>query len=155
MPRRIFKKVHKTGKWNTFPRYNSEGNKVKEGKANHIVSAWSDEDGFCLGQKAVDDKSNEITAIPQLLDTINIKGSIITIDAIGTQTAIAEKIKTKRADYVLAVKENQKNLYNEISEYFNDSEFLEELKTNNQYKRTQEKAHSQIEIREYYQCDKI
>lgn len=131
------------------------GNKVKDMKPNHIVSAWCDEDGFCLGQKAVDDKSNEITAIPKLLEAINIKGNIITIDAMGTQTVIAEKIKTKRADYVLAVKENQKNLYDEISEYFKDEEFLNKIKENNGYKKTTEKSHSQIEIREYYQSDKI
>ena len=71
-------------------------------KPNHIVSAWSDEDGFCLGQKAVEEKSNEITAIPKLLDAIHIKGNIITIHAMGTQTEIAEKIKSKRADYALA-----------------------------------------------------
>ncbi len=131
------------------------GNKVKEMKANHIVSAWCYDDGFCLGQKAVGEKSNEITANPKLLDTINIKGNIITIDAMGAQTAIAEKIKSKRADYVLAVKENQKNLYEEISEYFEDSEFLKKIKENNGYKKTTEKCHSQIEVREYYQCDKI
>lgn len=68
-------------------------NKRKEGKASHIISAWSREDGFCLGQKAVDEKSNEITAIPELLDKIQIKGQIITIDAIGTQKNIAEKIR--------------------------------------------------------------
>ena len=73
----------------------------------------------------------------------------------GAQTAIAEKIKSKRADYVLAVKENQKNLYEEISEYFEDSEFLKKIKENNGYKKTTEKCHSQIEVREYYQCDKI
>ncbi len=131
------------------------GNKVKDGKPNHIVSAWCDEDGFCLGQKAVSEKSNEITAIPQLLDTLNIKGNIVTIDAIGTQKEIAEKIKNKRADYVLAVKENQRNLYSEISEFFDDKEFLEKIKENNGYKRTSEKRHSQLEIREYFQCDKI
>ncbi len=131
------------------------GNKIKDGKPNHIVSAWCDEDGFCLGQKAVSEKSNEITAIPQLLDTINIKGNIVTIDAMGTQKEIAEKIKSKRADYVLAVKENQRNLYREISEFFEDKEFLEKIKENNGYKRTAEKSHSQLEIREYYQWDKI
>lgn len=131
------------------------GNGGRDQKPNHIVSAWSDEDGFCLGQKAVEKKSNEITAIPQLLDAINIKGNIITIDAMGTQTAIAEKIKSKRADYVLAVKENQKNLYSEISEYFEEKEFLEKIRQNEGYKKTQEKSHSQIETREYYQCGKI
>lgn len=68
-------------------------NKSKEGKASHIISAWSRTDGFCLGQKAVDEKSNEITAIPELLDNIQIKGQIITIDAGDVQKAIAEKIQ--------------------------------------------------------------
>lgn len=131
------------------------GNKSKESKANHIVSAWCDMDGFCLGQKKVEEKSNEITAIPQLLDTIHVKGSVITIDAMGTQTEIAEKIREKRADYTLAVKENQKNLYEEIREYFEDEEFLKEIKRNNGHKVTKEKAHSQIETREYYQCDSL
>ena len=85
-------------------------NKRKEGKPSHIVSAWSREDGFCLGQRAVREKSNEITAIPELLDRIQIKGQIVTIDAMGTQKAIAEKIRKKCADYVLAVKGNQSGL---------------------------------------------
>ena len=131
------------------------GNKSKEQKANHIVSAWCDMDGFCLKQKTVEEESNEVTAVPQLLDTIQVKGSVVTIDAMGTQTEIAEKIKQKQADYTLAVKENQKNLYMEISEYFEDDELLKELKSNNGYKVTKEKAHSQIETREYYQCDRL
>lgn len=131
------------------------GNKSKEQEANHIVSAWCDMDGFCLGQKKVEEKSNEITAIPQLLDTIQVKGCIVTIDAMGTQTEIAEKIKQKRADYTLAVKENQKNLYMEISEYFGDRELLKEVKRSGGYKVTKEKSHSQIETREYYQCGNL
>lgn len=107
------------------------GNGNRNQKPSHIVSAWSDEDGFCLGQKAAGEKSNEITAIPQ-------------------QTAIAEKIRFKRADYVLAVKENQKNLYAEISEYFEDEEFLKEIKNGAGYKKTQEKSYFRTEIREYY-----
>lgn len=94
------------------------GSKSKNHKAQHIVSAWCDNDGFCLWQKSVEEKTNEITAIPRLINTIMIKGAVITIDAIGTQIAIAEKIKEKRADYVLAVKENQSNLYNNIIELF-------------------------------------
>jgi len=131
------------------------GNKSKEQKANHIVSAWCDMDGFCLGQKKVEEKSNEITAIPQLLDAIQVKGCVITVDAMGTQTEIVEKIKQKSADYTLAVKENQKNLYREISEYFGEEEFLKEIKDRGGYKITKEKAHSQIETREYYQCERI
>ncbi len=130
-------------------------NKRGDEKASHIVSAWSKEDGFCLGQKAVEEKSNEITAIPELLDKIQIKGQIITIDAMGTQTAIAEKIKGKRADYVLALKENQKSLYQDVKEYFSDEDFKKRIRESGNYKKTQEKAHGQIEIREYYQTDDI
>lgn len=131
------------------------GNGNKNQKPSHIVSAWSDEDGFCLGQKAVEEKSNEITAIPQLLEAVHIKENVITIDAMGTQTAIAEKIKSQKADYVLAVKENQKNLYTEIFEYFADDTFLKGIKNGGGYKKTQEKSHFRMETREYYQWDKI
>ena len=130
-------------------------NKRGEEKASHIVSAWSKEDGFCLGQKAVEEKSNEITAIPELLEKIRIKGQIITIDAMGTQTAIAEKIRQKRADYVLALKKNQYTLYEDVKEYFSNEEFLEKMRENGGYKKTQEKAHGQIETREYYQTEDI
>lgn len=68
-------------------------NKRKNGKPSHIVSAWSREDGFCLGQKAVEEKSNEITAIPELMDKIQVKGQVVTIDAMGTQTVIAESAR--------------------------------------------------------------
>lgn len=124
-------------------------------KANHIVSAWCDEDGFCLGEKKVEEKTNEIKAIPQLLDMVNISGNIVTIDAMGTQVDIAAAIKKKRADYVLSVKENQPSLYSEVSEYLKDVEFLEEIKKNGNYLRQAEKSHNQYEIREYYQTDNI
>ena len=97
------------------------GNGNKNQKANHIVSAV-DERGFCLGQKRVDEKTNEITAIPELLDRLNIKGTIITTDAMGTQTAIVKKIRQKRADYVLALKGNQGTLLEDVELYFSDEE---------------------------------
>lgn len=130
-------------------------NKRKEGKASHIVSAWSREDGFCLGQRAVSEKSNEITAIPELLDKIQIKGQIITIDAMGTQKAIAEKIKKKRADYVLALKGNQGGLYEDVELYFRDEGIRKGLRGKGNYVSTTEKAHGQIEKREYYQTEDI
>ncbi len=98
-----------------------------ERKPSHILSVCSKEDGFCLGQKAIEEKSNEITAIPELLEKLQIKGQIITIDTMGTQTTIAEKIKQKRADYVLALKGNQKNLYEDVKEYFGDREFQKKI----------------------------
>ena len=80
----------------------------------HSLHAWSVENGICLGQVACGEKSNEITAIPQLLDLLDIKGSIITIDAMGTQRTIAEKIIDEGGDYILAVKGNQGGLEEEI-----------------------------------------
>ena len=130
-------------------------NKRKEGKPNHIITAWSKEDGFSLGQKVVNTKSNEITAIPELLEKIRIKGQVVTIDAMGTQTAIAEKIRLKRGDHVLALKENQRTLHEDVSLYLNDAEIKEELRKKGKYKKTIEKAHSQLEIREYYQTKEI
>ncbi len=82
----------------------------------HLVSACQSETGISLAQMKVDEKSNEIVAIPKLLDMLEVKGCTITIDAMGCQTKIAEKIIEKKARYVLAVKENQKRLHEEIQE---------------------------------------
>lgn len=91
----------------------------------HMVSAWANENNLVLGQVKVNEKSNEITAIPELLDKLMIEGSIITIDAMGTQTDIAEKIIKNGADYILAVKENQKQLLEEIIDEFKFSKNIE------------------------------
>ena len=132
------------------------GNCQNGGKPSHIVSAWCDESGFCMGQEAVQEKSNEITAIPDLLDKINIKGQIVTIDAMGTQKDIAKKIKKeKKADYVLALKGNQMSLYEDVKDYFSDAELCDKVKNKGGYIRTSEKAHSQIEVREYYQTEDV
>ena len=131
------------------------GNAGKGKKGNHIITAWCDDYGYSFGETKVYEKTNEIKAIPDLLDVIKAKGNIITIDAMGTQTKIAEKIIKKQANYVLAVKENQERLYQEISEYLDDKEYLEDIKKSGSYKRTVEKSHGQIEIREYYQTSKI
>ncbi len=90
----------------------------KNKKAAHIVSAWAATNRLVLGQLACEEKSNEITAIPQLLELLEIKGCIVTIDAMGTQTKIAEKIVDKGADYILSVKENQPRLHADIALYF-------------------------------------
>jgi len=84
----------------------------------HMVSAWSASNGVVLGQVKTDDKSNEIDAIPKLLDLIDVKGTLVTIDAAGTQTAIADKIVSKGGDYMLAVKGNQPTLHESIMEHF-------------------------------------
>lgn len=130
-------------------------NKRGDGKPSHIVTAWSREDGFSLGQKAVDEKSNEITAIQELLEKLQIKGQVITIDAMGTQTATAEKIRGGRADYELELKGNQGTLHEGVKEYFADGGLCRGIEESGNYKKTCEKAHSQIEIREYYQTEDI
>jgi predicted transposase YbfD/YdcC len=84
----------------------------------HMVSAWCNTNNMVLGQVKVNDKSNEITAIPALLDVLMIKGCWVTIDAMGCQTEIAQKIKDVEAEYILAVKNNQKHLHDDIKEAF-------------------------------------
>jgi predicted transposase YbfD/YdcC len=86
--------------------------------AIHMVSAWAKRNGVSLGQMKTDEKSNEITAIPTLLGLLELRGCIVTIDAMGCQREIAEKIRAQGADYVLAVKKNQKELHQAIEDYF-------------------------------------
>lgn len=86
----------------------------------HVVSAFSVERGLVLGQLACEEKSNEITAIPKLLELLEINGCIVTIDAMGTQTEIAKKITEKGADYILVLKENQKRLYEDVRLFFDE-----------------------------------
>jgi predicted transposase YbfD/YdcC len=83
-----------------------------------MVSAWAEGNGLVLGQRKVDEKSNEITAIPKLLDALALSGTVVTIDAMGCQRSIAAKIVEKKADYILAVKENQGGLLNGIRDSF-------------------------------------
>jgi predicted transposase YbfD/YdcC len=91
----------------------------KRGTMNlHMISTWVREDGISLGRVKTGEKSNEITAIPKLLDSVDIQGSIVTIDAMGCQREIAKKIIEREANYLLAVKKNQPTLYEEIAEYF-------------------------------------
>ncbi len=93
-------------------------NKNKFQKAFHVVSAYASENNLCLGQTIVDQKSNEITAIPELLKVLEIKGCIVTIDAMGCQTEIAKDIVNKNADYLLMVKGNQQNLKEQVTKLF-------------------------------------
>ena len=108
-----------------------DGKTLRGAKSNgkkspvHMVSAWANDNNLVLGQVRVNDKSNEITAIPELLESLFIEGNIITIDAMGTQTDIAEKIIKKDANYILAVKENQKQLLEEIKDEFKFSKSIE------------------------------
>jgi predicted transposase YbfD/YdcC len=87
----------------------------------HLVSAWASEQGLVLGQRCVDSKSNEITAIPALLDQLEVKNSIVTLDAMGCQTAIAQKILDQGADYLLALKGNHRQAHRAVADYFNQA----------------------------------
>jgi hypothetical protein len=84
----------------------------------HMVSAWAEGNGLVLAQRKVDEKSNEITAIPKLLEALELSGTVVTIDAMGCQRGIAEKIVARQADYILAVKENQASLLDGIRDSF-------------------------------------
>lgn len=124
--------------------------KKNDGNIPYIVSAYLNDLGISIGQVKVDDKSNEITAIPDLLDLINIEDSIITIDAIGTQVKIVDKIIDKHGHYCLSVKENQKSLFNDIKEYFdyaiNDKDEMKSISKS----ILSEKSRDRIERRESY-----
>jgi predicted transposase YbfD/YdcC len=127
----------------TFDRARSLG-------ALHLVSAWATANGLTLGQVAVDAKSNEITAIPQLLELLDLKGCVVTIDAAGCQKDIAAQIVAKEADYVLALKENQPTLYEQVSDYF-----LEQLEQEGpgrklRHHREVEEGHGRSETRDTF-----
>ncbi|MBE9130220.1 MULTISPECIES: ISAs1 family transposase [unclassified Coleofasciculus] len=115
-----------------------------------VVSAWASNYRLVLGQFRVNDKSNEITAIPQLLKMLNISGSIITIDAIGCQKSIATLICHQGADYVLALKGNQGKLYNQVEQFFKQARAAGFSGIEHSYYHSTESSHGRIEIRHYY-----
>jgi predicted transposase YbfD/YdcC len=116
----------------------------------HVVSAWASEEGIALGQVATDEKSNEITAIPLLLGQIELKGALITLDAIGCQREIAGAIAGGGGDFVIAVKDNQPRLREAIAGYF--MEHLERDLEDLRYRRfeTSDEGHGRVEERSYY-----
>jgi predicted transposase YbfD/YdcC len=120
--------------------------------ALHLVSAWATANRVSLGQVAVDAKSNEITAIPKLLKMLELSGCLVTVDAIACQTEIARQIVDAGADYVLAVKQNQKKLYNDVSWFFLVN--IEDDFAGVRVRRhaTTDKGHGREEMREYYVC---
>ncbi len=119
----------------------------------HLVHAYGIESGLLLGQEKVDSKSNEINAIPTLLDALYIEGQIVTIDAMGCQKEIAKKIREKKADYVLALKGNQGHFHRDVEARLNNSDFLAQCE---QYEIADHKAaHGRQEIRRCYITDKI
>lgn len=115
--------------------------------AIHMVSAWLSKNRMVLGQLKVEDKSNEITAIPVLLRLLELKGALVTIDAMGCQKEIADTIIEQEGDYVLAVKDNQPTLAGDIKRAFEQAP-AELLRSS----ETIDEGHGRVEIREYYQC---
>ena len=112
-------------------------------KAYHVISAFVAENQLTLGELAVEEKTNEITAVPELLDLIDIKGDIVTADAMSCQKKIVEKIIKKKADYIIGLKQNQPALYEDTEDYFD--EFSSDIPV----KTTLDKGHGRIEKREY------
>ncbi len=120
--------------------------------AIHMVSAWATANHISLGQVVVDAKSNEITAIPKLLQMLEISGCLVTIDAMGCQTEIAREIINAGAEYVLAVKGNQPTLHHGIEAFFDDHFEDDFARTKVRRYETQEKGHGREEIRYYVLC---
>ena len=120
--------------------------------AIHMVSAWATANQISLGQVVVEAKSNEITAIPKLLEMLEISGCLVTIDAMGCQTEIAREIVAAEADYVLAVKGNQPTLHQGIAQHFDDSLEDDFARTKVRRYETEEKGHGRKEQRYYYLC---
>lgn len=117
-------------------------------EAIHMVSAWGEANGLVLGQQKVDEKSNEITAIPLLLDALDLSGCIVTIDAMGCQREIAEQIVDQDGDYVLSLKGNQGQLHEDVVEMFAYFEQIEFADITYDYHKTVGKGHGRLEIRE-------
>ena len=117
----------------------------------HIVSAWASDHGISLGQVATAEKSNEITAIPQLLDVIDVEDTIVTIDAAGCQKAIAAKIVNGKGDYVLALKGNQQKLFEDV-QFVMHCHMQDEFVGSPVSRHVEvEQGHGRLEARTYYQ----
>ncbi len=116
----------------------------------HLVTAWASKQRLVLGQVKVEDHSNEITAIPALLELIDISGAIITIDAMGTKTEIVRLIRQKKADYVVALKSNHPTLYNQVKDWFATAKTQNFIGSEMSYDSRTEKGHHRVENRKVW-----
>jgi len=116
----------------------------------HMVSAWATQNRIVLGQRKVNEKSNEITAIPELLRVLDLTEAVVTIDAMGCQTAIAAQIVGQGGDYVLALKGNQGNLYEDVKQLFEQARQQQFRGIEHAFYETQEQGHGRQEIRRYW-----
>jgi predicted transposase YbfD/YdcC len=117
--------------------------------AIHMISAWASENRVVSGQVKTEEHSDEITAIPELLKVSEISGCIITTDAMGTQKEIASQIINRGGDYVLALRGNQKNLYEDVKLFFEDAQEWQFRDISYDSYKTAEKDHGRTETREY------
>jgi len=140
--RNVLKSEELYGKIIAFDGKTMRGSGYDGQRAFQMLTAFLVDGQIVIGEEEIDDKSNEITAIPELLDQINVKGTTVTIDAIGTQANIAEKIIEKEADYVLALKKNHPDLYEDVKLYF-DNESISQTKV------TKNRSGGRQETREY------
>jgi predicted transposase YbfD/YdcC len=123
--------------------------------AIHMVSAWASANRLVLGQLTVDEKSNEITAIPKLLHLLDIKGAVVTIDAMGCQREIAKTITEREADYVLALKDNHPTLSEAVTLFLNDARDTAFANIEHAYHETVDGDHGRIETRRYWITSEI
>lgn len=121
--------------------------------AIHMVSAWSSANGVVLGQEKTAEKSNEITAIPELLNSLAIKGCIVSIDAMGCQKEIAKQIVTKRADYLLALKGNQGTLHDDVKTFFSTAKENQFKHIEFDFHEEHDAGHGRTETRRAYAID--
>ena len=126
------------------------GSKSRTGDPLHVISAFCDDLRLVLGQRPCDHKKNEIRDIPKLLDLLHLEGCIVTLDAMGCQTAIAQKIQDRKADYVLALKGNQGSMHGDVKLWFEDTGC-----ENSSCFQTVDGDKGRIETREYWVCDQI
>ena len=124
-------------------------------KAIHMISAWANTQKLVLGQRKVDEKSNEITAIPELIKVLELSGCIVTIDAMGTQKNIAQLIIDKGADYCLALKGNQGNIYEDVEQLFESCQAQKWQNIDHSFFQTTEKGHGRIETRRYWTMGEV
>ena len=109
--------------------------------ALHLVTAWASQQRLVLGQVKVEDHSNEITAIPALLELLDVEGAIITLDAMGTQTKIIQQIRGKKADYIVTLKGNHPTLFSEVKQWFTEKRASNFEGIDHDYHSTVEKSH--------------
>ena len=130
----------------------NSGDTFRETKPIHLVNAFATENQLILGQLATEAKSNEITAIPELLKLLTLKGAVVTIDAMGCQTDIVQQIKSQEGEYTIALKGNQGNLHAEIENFFQQAMEVSPIESGCDFTQTIEKNRGRVEERKIWAC---